>query len=273
MKPDLVYDFGLHKGEDTAFYLAKGFRVVAFEANPDLVQACRTRFEPEIKQGRLSIVEGAVAPPSAGDTLTFFVNERSVWGTIDPDWVERNEKSGSRSKRITARRIDVAETLRQFGTPFYMKIDIEGVDQHVLEVLSGVSERPKYVSIESSKDDFSEVVAECDRLSELGYKRFKAVQQEYIPGRRGRFQRLDGTGFDYVFPDDASGPFGDEIDQEWLDRDAVLDAYRGIFRRYRQFGDGSAISRIPGMSRLLWHVGKRMNIGFPGWYDTHAALG
>lgn len=273
MKPDLVYDFGLHRGEDTAFYLAKGFRVVAFEANPNLAETCRARFAAEIADGRLNIVEGAVAPPSAGDTLTFFVNERSVWGTIDPDWVERNEKSGSHSKRITARRVDVTETLRQFGMPFYMKIDIEGVDQHVLEVLSGASERPQYVSIESSKDAFDDIVAECDRLHELGYRRFKAVQQEYIPGRRGRFHRLDGTSFNYVFPDDASGPFGDEIAQEWLDRDAVLDVYRGIFRRYERFGDGSAIGRIPGASRLLWHVGKRLNIGLPGWYDTHAALG
>ena len=31
---DLIFDVGLHRGEDTEFYLKKGFRVVAFEANP-----------------------------------------------------------------------------------------------------------------------------------------------------------------------------------------------------------------------------------------------
>ena len=41
---DLIYDVGMHKGEDTDYYLQKGFRVVAFEANPDLVNLCRTRF-------------------------------------------------------------------------------------------------------------------------------------------------------------------------------------------------------------------------------------
>jgi hypothetical protein len=33
---DLIYDIGLHKGEDSEFYLKKGFRVVAIEALPSL---------------------------------------------------------------------------------------------------------------------------------------------------------------------------------------------------------------------------------------------
>jgi hypothetical protein len=34
MHPDLIYDLGMHRGGDTQFYLEKGFRVVAVEANP-----------------------------------------------------------------------------------------------------------------------------------------------------------------------------------------------------------------------------------------------
>jgi hypothetical protein len=34
MRPDLIYDVGLHLGEDSEFYLKKGFNVVAVEANP-----------------------------------------------------------------------------------------------------------------------------------------------------------------------------------------------------------------------------------------------
>src|SRR5690348_14857053 len=41
----LIYDVGLCDGDDTAFYLAKGFRVVAVEANPALVAAAKQRFE------------------------------------------------------------------------------------------------------------------------------------------------------------------------------------------------------------------------------------
>ena len=35
-RADLIYDVGFHQGEDTAFYLKKGFLVVAFEAHPRL---------------------------------------------------------------------------------------------------------------------------------------------------------------------------------------------------------------------------------------------
>ena len=32
LENNLIYDVGLHKGEDSEFYLKKGFRVVAIEA-------------------------------------------------------------------------------------------------------------------------------------------------------------------------------------------------------------------------------------------------
>ena len=35
--PELIMDVGMHRGEDAAYYLAKGFRVVGFEADPDHV--------------------------------------------------------------------------------------------------------------------------------------------------------------------------------------------------------------------------------------------
>ncbi len=46
---DLIYDVGLHRGEDAEFYLRKGFRVVAFEANPDLIQTCQAQFSDSIR--------------------------------------------------------------------------------------------------------------------------------------------------------------------------------------------------------------------------------
>jgi hypothetical protein len=54
---DLIYDVGLHKGEDAEFYLRKGFRVVAFEADPDLIAFCKGRLKEFIDQGQLTIVQ------------------------------------------------------------------------------------------------------------------------------------------------------------------------------------------------------------------------
>ena len=39
MKRDLIYDIGMNNGDDTAFYLIRGYRVLAIEANPELAEA------------------------------------------------------------------------------------------------------------------------------------------------------------------------------------------------------------------------------------------
>jgi hypothetical protein len=39
---DLIFDLGMHNAADTKFYLDKGFRVVALEANPALAGAAQS---------------------------------------------------------------------------------------------------------------------------------------------------------------------------------------------------------------------------------------
>src|SRR5438105_4006448 len=83
MKDDLVFDIGMHKGEDTAFYLKKGYRVVAIEADPDLAAMCRKRFQSHIEDGSLHIIEGAIVAKDdlRKGTVKFYKNQRSIWGT------------------------------------------------------------------------------------------------------------------------------------------------------------------------------------------------
>jgi len=42
---NLIYDIGMNNGDDTAYYLQRGFRVIAVEANPALVSQAIQRFE------------------------------------------------------------------------------------------------------------------------------------------------------------------------------------------------------------------------------------
>lgn len=50
MNPKLIYDVGMNNGDDTAYYLWRGFRVVAIEATPELVATAANRFRCEMKQ-------------------------------------------------------------------------------------------------------------------------------------------------------------------------------------------------------------------------------
>ena len=87
-REDLVMDIGLHRGEDSAYYLKKGFKVVAVEADPDLISHCKSRFPEFIESGNLTIVEGAVSDvgPDVEEIVFYKYPTLSLWGTINQDW-------------------------------------------------------------------------------------------------------------------------------------------------------------------------------------------
>jgi FkbM family methyltransferase len=273
-QPDLIFDIGLHKGEDAAFYLKKGFRVVAFEAHPDLVTHCKIRFADAVAAGRLRIVEGAIAPQAAGARIAFYKNlQKSDWGTIDAKWVERNERLGTRSIRIEVARVDLAEAFRLNGMPFYLKIDIEGADHVVLDELRQFKDRPRHISMEANTVEFARLTAELKALQYLGYTAFKAVQQESIPGTSIATTSLQGEPFYHSFERDASGPFGDDLSGTWLSYDECVRRFQTIFRLYRLFGDNGLLCKVPGGHRIRGLLTRLYRKPLPGWYDIHARFG
>ena len=219
----LIFDVGMHKGEDTEFYLEKGYRVVAFEANSSLAALCRQRFADNIRSGRLHIVEGAIAPPTGTGKVKFYVNKKlSIWGTIDEGWVARNDARGTESVEVEVDRIDMIEMFRKFGIPYFLKIDIEGADGWVLDALRAFEDRPQFVSVEANAVDVSATAKDLETLSQLGYRQFQLVPQRGIRGTLVDTKTLRGEALVHVFAEDASGLFGDELPGVWVDRDAVI---------------------------------------------------
>jgi FkbM family methyltransferase len=281
---DLIFDVGLHRGEDTAFYLAKGFRVVAIEANPELVSLCRARFAAFIDQGKLHIVEGAIVDPAnvAPDqkTVTFYKNETGTsWGTVCSEWAERNERMGTEVRTLHVPILDFAAVLAEFGIPHYMKVDIEGCDLLCLKTLRKFVARPDYISFESDKVSFASIQHEFDLLSELGYEEFQAVEQFGIPpGHKPPFPAREGEFVEQTFELGSSGLFGAELPGKWMSRSAILRLYRMIFAGYRLLGDDGIMYQwqFRGASRLRRLVKRLLEIAtgatVPGWYDTHARL-
>lgn len=179
---NLVYDVGMHKGEDTDYYLQKGFSVVGFEADPDLAAHCRRRFSDEIQNGKVTIVEGAIVDRPRGEakikTIKFYRNkDNSVWGTVADVWVHRNESLGTSNEIIEVPIVNFSDRLEQYGIPYYLKIDIEGMDTVCLRALLHFEHKPHYISAESEKVSFAKLIEELDLFTQLGYTRFKAVQQ------------------------------------------------------------------------------------------------
>lgn len=255
----------MHQGEDSDFYLKKGFRVVAVEAVESFCHDAAARFADSLADGRLVIVNKAIAEKPG--PVRFYVNESlSIWGTLDSAWADRNARRGAQSREITVEAAPFETLLEEFGVPYYLKVDIEGTDLLCLQALQKSGARPNYVSIESTKSSWVGLVSEFDLFAEMGYTRFKIVNQNLVPAQVAPTPAREGKAVEHKFGGGATGLFGEEAPGRWLSRKEALAEYRKIFRRYRLFGDDGLFRRNRVTRRLMRLYGVQEE-----WYDTHAA--
>jgi len=267
----LIFDVGLHKGEDTDFYLSKGFNVVAFEANPDLVTSCKVKFKKEIEDNKLKIVEGAIAEDNFEKKIKFFRNKKnSVWGTVIKEWAERNEMDGAFSECIEVNSIDIREYYQKYGIPYYLKIDIEGMDLVCCRALLEFNDKPSYISIESDKISFSNLEKEFELFDQLGYEKFKIIQQDGISNQKEKNPSNENKFLNYKFSEGASGVFGDDLPGIWLNKKEALKKYKKIFSFYKVFGDNSFLRKFLPTKIIIKLFRRLTGIPLPGWYDTHS---
>ena len=258
----LIFDLGLHRGEDTEFYLAKGFRVVAVEANPDLCVEVSTRLRRHIESKALTVVNRAIAAEPG--TVTFYQDEFSAWSTLDPEWAARNRRLGSVQHTRTVESVTIEELIADFGTPYYMKVDVEGMDMVAVRGLSRTAERPRYISLESDKTSFRSLREEFKVLTAMGYDAFKVVSQVRVPRQQLPNPALEGRFVEHSFELGSSGAFGAEAPGEWLTAEEAIERYRRVFLQYALTGDDPFIT-----SRVLRKALRGVGFG-KDWFDTHA---
>ncbi len=266
MSEKLVIDVGMHKGEDTEFYLKKGFKVVAIEANKELCDLVAENLKRYIESGQLIILNTAIVQ-TPGPT-DFYINSKvSEWGTTQKKWVERNEKMGATSVKVTVEGITFEEVLRTYGIPYYLKIDIEGNDHLCLYALKSFLKKPDYLSIESVKTSWSELVDEFKLLKSLGYDRFKVVNQYKVPNQKSQQPPIEGRFVNHEFKFGSSGSFAEETPGWWLTQAFALFKYRWVFFIYMLVGNDGI---FPNIHRKYPKNSKLKKYLHPKWYDTHA---
>ena len=228
--PTLIYDVGLHVGTDTAYYLHRGYNVVAVEANPLLAAEAEKRFADEIAEGRLKVVNVGIGE-GEGEATFWVCDDWTAWSSFDKAVASRN---GNRHHAETVRVMPLAQVFAEHGMPHYCKVDIEGHDKYCLDEMTA-ERRPEYLSVELSDHPF------VDRMAALGYDRFKFVHQlsftPMTPGwekvralaphpklraglERGR-GLLRGTLHDkrWYFRIGSSGPLPFDVPGRWLTLD------------------------------------------------------
>ena len=274
MENKIVYDIGMHNGDDTCYYLSKGYKVISIEASPELAEKSKKRFADEIKKGRLKILNIGIAEREG--KMEFYLNKtNSVWNSFDPKIAKRGKQD---YEKIYVETKSIDSVIKLYGFPHYMKIDIEGNDIICLDSLQKLQTIPKYISAEvgSQKVLF--------KLKELGYTRFKLVDQfsllplEIPMTKAYRYYRLNKS-FSYsmnLFIRILRKLFG-----KWITR-LLLSQRNKILKYNFQFGSsGSFGENLPGQwytfdeimevycSYRQQHQGSGRDVGFNFWVDIH----
>lgn len=277
----VVFDVGMHDGTDTAFYLHQGCAVVAVEADPTLAARGATRFASAIDAGQLVILNIGITT-RAGSATFWICDDNSVWNSFDESIASR---AGSRHHPIDVATWRFGDVLAAFGTPDYVKIDIEGHDAVCIADLEP-DRLPRFISVESEcvGDGVTLTDAQATemltRLHDAGYARFQLVSQDDFrsvvhPDRwRGARRLLDSMAYGklralglarvaerfthrgrmfarnrYEFACGGTGPWGDGLLGRWVDYDKARRMYLELRREY--FRDGLAKT-------------------YSFWYDWHA---
>lgn len=209
----LAFDVGANNGDDTFYYLKRGMRVVAIEANPTLAQSMAERFREEIRSGRLTVLNLAIVADVRPEIDFFLHKERDKVSTAMPD----GSTTAFRTIRVLARRLP--DLITEYGVPLYIKLDIEGIDDAVLEDLFEAGYKPRFISAEAHS------VKTLVQLARMGYRKFKIVEGRFVhwPYYNIRLMSEEEDATSYQFPEgSSSGPFGDDIPGPWLNVDDVF---------------------------------------------------
>jgi FkbM family methyltransferase len=259
--PNLIFDVGLNIGQDTAFYLSQGYRVVAVEADPALAEAARKKFDRHIQEGRLDILNIGIADRD-GVADFWICEEKPEFNSFHRAIAARDSYS---HKCIQIQVLRFAKIIERYGVPYFLKIDIEGNDMLCLDGLSS-SSLPKYLSVESEcpVDEESASVEDglrvLQKLDSLGYRQFKLIDQHTFCSlsfpaslhhradtfgrkmiRRLSAKHLRDLGlisrslivrrrlerrFRREFPMGSSGVWGEDTPGTWINHVEAVEAYR-----------------------------------------------
>jgi hypothetical protein len=121
--------------------------------------------------------------------------------------------NGFGSEYIEVEAVSFREIIEQFGMPYYLKIDIEGMDLVCVKALHHFPDRPKYLSLETAATsgvaEYHQAFAELAELWTHGYRSFKYIDQVALSKLNGRV--LDNEGPAQIHEHLLGrGPFGKE---------------------------------------------------------------
>jgi FkbM family methyltransferase len=193
---DLVFDIGAHVGNRARGFASLGCRVVAVEPQPDFARVLRALFG---RSPQVVVVEAAVVDDPGRRILSLSERTPTVT-TLAGAWRDARAKDPDFARVRWNREIEIETTtldhlIERFGTPAFVKIDVEGSEP---AVLAGLGLALPALSFEYLPRALAEVQVCLRRLAALAPYQFNW----------------------------AIGESGELASGEWLDAQELLDTLR-----------------------------------------------
>ena len=171
----LVFDIGYNHGEFSiaCTHKHRNCKIIALEANPVLVQK-----GPVLKN--ITLLNNLVSN-KVGEKIPFYISPEDGISTASTDFMKNSRfTKGSKYLNIKSKwgaPIDVESTtldelIKTYGSPDFIKVDVEGYEQ---EVISGLSAPIPLIGFEWHEEDFDSVVEIVNHLSKIGFTEFGVV--------------------------------------------------------------------------------------------------
>jgi FkbM family methyltransferase len=167
----LVFDVGANTGGKTQEFLTAGAKVICFEPQPACVHALQRRFHGN---DRIVVVPTALGATSGQAELSI-CSEAPTISTLSTTWKAGRFKDHKwdRTETVPVTTLDAA--IKEYGMPFYCKIDVEGFEQ---SVLTGLTRPMPVLSFEFCAEGLAQTRACMGLLDNLGYNVFNICQGE-----------------------------------------------------------------------------------------------
>ena len=182
-KSDVVFDIGANVGNRLPVFSELARRVVAVEPQPGLIQG---------KWHNVTVLEKACGATDGTGNIRIS-NSPSVT-SMSGEWIEAIQKTGrlpgctwGEEREVEVVTLD--SLIREYGTPSFVKIDVEGYEY---EVLKGLSKAIHALSFEFTPEHMDAAFYSVVRLLMIGKYEFQWDFRETFSMPRGEW--MDDVG-------------------------------------------------------------------------------
>ena len=212
-----IFDIGANKGQNLSYFLDKADIVIAIEANTNLVKQIKSDFKQFIDNKKLIVENVALIDDENVKNIDFYISKvNDVLSTLYPDDISKFYKQEVRCEKAS---LLINKYLKKYDISQieYIKIDIEGADDLVLNDLLKNNILCENLSVECHKSEVLEL------LLNSKFKSFKFVEGGDVTFKKNieitnKLNEKKIINFDIH----SSGPYGDDIPGDYYDKNSIL---------------------------------------------------